>query len=101
MGVNKVQFHFLQQNISVDLYIIQMMKPFSLQLGEADPAVKFSTLNLNIANGYHYNNLIGGAKLRVTCNLCFFWLRLYQDQITYADPQALGRTNRLSAAKKS
>ena len=34
-----VLFHLLQQNISFELQIIYMLKPFPLRMGEADAAV--------------------------------------------------------------
>ena len=37
-GVKMVFSYFLQQNISVELHMIQMLKQFPLQLGEATAA---------------------------------------------------------------
>ena len=43
-----------------------MLKPFPLQLGEADPAVSFDILNFIITNDYYCNNLTVSASLRVS-----------------------------------
>ena len=47
--------YFLQQNVSVELYMIQMLKQFPLQLGEAGAASWFDVLILDIINeGLHF-----------------------------------------------
>ena len=43
-----------------------MLKPYSLQLDEADAVVWFDILNLIITNGYFCNNLTVCVSLRVT-----------------------------------
>ena len=40
-----------------------MIKPFPLQLDEADLAISFDIPNLNNSNGWYCNNLTIGARL--------------------------------------
>ena len=66
--------YFLQQNISIELNIIQMLKPFPSKLGEANTASIFDILNFNITNGCYSNNLFVGSSLGDS--VPFAWLLL-------------------------
>ena len=49
--VKMVLSYLLQQNISVELHMIEMLKQFPLQLSEGDAANIFDVLKLDIING--------------------------------------------------
>ena len=66
MKEKMILFYLSQQNISFELHMIYMLKPFPLQLSEADAAVWFNILSLIITNGHYCNDLTVGASLRVT-----------------------------------
>ena len=91
MEVKLVRFYRLQQNISIELHVIYMLKPFLLHLGEDDVVV-------NISNGYYGNNLTVVAYLGVS--LLFPSLRLCQCRVTCAQPKTVGHTNKHLAIKK-
>ena len=93
-----ILFFLLEQCISFKLHIIYMSKPFPQRLGEADEAVGLDIFNLVITNGYYCNNLTVDASLRVAL---FFPAAICQDQVTFAQPEALDCTNRHSATKRS
>ena len=80
----------LQQNASVELHMIEMLKQFSLQLGEAVVAASwFDVLNLDIIDGgsrYCYN-LTENVSFRVS--LLLAWRRLCQGQGTCSQSETL------------
>ena len=57
-----------------------MLKPFPLQMSEADVAGWFNILNPNITNGCYCDYLTVNALLLV--GLLSTWLRLCQDQLS-------------------
>ena len=76
-----------------------MFKQFPLELNEAGASGLYDIRNFDITDrGLGPNNFSVRASIWVS--VLFAWLRLYQNQATFAQPDVFSRRNRHAITKK-